>query len=135
MDRFPQDSVPASSTPGSSRTLTESEETIPCGELLRQARLRRGLTVQPVVQHTKLPLRHLEALERDEYNALPNGMYRRAEVRAYAEAVGLDRSLALQRFEGAWRNTVPEPAAQPAIVAAAPVPARTRRPIRVMVAG
>ena len=69
------------------------------GDLLRTARERRGLTVQDLAAITRIPLRHLDALERGQLDELPGGMYRRAEVRTYAETVGLDKALALERLE------------------------------------
>jgi cytoskeleton protein RodZ len=69
------------------------------GDLLRAARERRGLTVQDLAAITRIPRRHLDALERDQLDELPGGMYRRAEVRTYAETVGLDKALALERLE------------------------------------
>jgi cytoskeletal protein RodZ len=70
------------------------------GEFLQAARVRRGITLKQISDATKIPLRHLAALERGDVELLPSGMYRRAEVRAYAEAVGLDRKLALERLDG-----------------------------------
>jgi cytoskeletal protein RodZ len=55
--------------------------------------------VQDVAQITRIPRRHLDALERGQLDELPGGMYRRAEVRTYAETVGLDKALALERLE------------------------------------
>ena len=73
------------------------------GELLRLARERRGLTLEGIANETKIPHRHLEALEYDNLTALPAGFYRRAEIRAYARAVGLDQSLALAQLESALK--------------------------------
>ena len=89
------------------------------GECLRRARESRGLTLQQIAQDTKIPLRHLDALERDEFAALPGGIYRRAEVRAYADAVGLDRNVALARFDRALEHAMP-PAAVASVHARAP---------------
>ena len=58
------------------------------GEFLRDARERRGLTVRDVSNETKIPRRHLEAFEHGDLTVVPNRLYRRAEVRAYAQAVG-----------------------------------------------
>ena len=74
------------------------------GEFLRDARERRGLTLQQIALETRIPFRHLDALEHGHLDALPNGMYRRAEIRAYADAVGLDRSLALAQLEHALES-------------------------------
>jgi cytoskeletal protein RodZ len=65
------------------------------GEILRQARERRGLTLDEVASRTRIPKRHLEALELNSLAGIPSGMYQRAEVRTYADAIGLDPQLAL----------------------------------------
>lgn len=99
------------------------------GETLRRARELRGLTVPQVSATTKIPVRLLEALERDDFHAAPRGMYLRAEVLAYADAVGLDKTIAIDRLQAA---TDP-----PAAVAVAPLPAavpRTRRLTRTVAA-
>jgi len=69
------------------------------GAFLRDARERRGKTLQQVASETRIPWRHLDALEHGHLDQVPGGMYRRAEVRAYAEAVGLDRGVALAHLE------------------------------------
>lgn len=71
------------------------------GEFLRDARERRGLTLRDVSNETKIPRRHLEAFEHGDLTVVPHRMYRRAEVRAYAQAVGLDQSVALAELENA----------------------------------
>jgi cytoskeletal protein RodZ len=83
------------------------------GEFLRVARERRGLTLQQIASETRIPWRHLDAIERGNLDAIPPGMYRRAEIRAYADAVGLDRGLALSQFEHALGSSV-APLATPA---------------------
>ena len=71
------------------------------GEFLRGARERRGLTLQQVSNETKIPWRHLDAFEHGDLTIVPHGMYRRAEVRAYARAVGLDQHTAITELERA----------------------------------
>jgi cytoskeleton protein RodZ len=69
------------------------------GGLLRHARELRGLTLQEIAKETKLPQRHLEALEQDNLALLPAGFYQRAEIRAYARAVGLDQTILLAHLD------------------------------------
>ena len=71
------------------------------GEMLRRARELRGLTLERIALETKIPQRHLEAFERDNLTAVPSGFYQRAELRTYAQAVGLDQRLALAELESA----------------------------------
>lgn len=73
------------------------------GQLLRQARENRGLTLERIADETRIPRRHLEALEHDNLAGTPGGFYQRAEIRAYAQAVGLDPHLALARLEFALK--------------------------------
>jgi cytoskeleton protein RodZ len=73
------------------------------GEFLRQARERKGLTLEKLANETKIPRRHLEALERDNLAAMPGEFYQRAQIRTYARAVGLDQQLLLAQFESAFR--------------------------------
>jgi cytoskeletal protein RodZ len=79
------------------------------GEFLRDARERRGLTLQQIAHETRIPWRHLDALEHGNLDAVPTGVYRRAEIRAYADAVGLDRTLALTQFEHAIESSTEQP--------------------------
>jgi cytoskeleton protein RodZ len=77
--------------------------------MLRRARELRGLTLERIALETKLPQRHLEAFERDNLTAVPSGFYRRAELRTYAQAVGLDERLALAELESALAPDTREP--------------------------
>ena len=78
------------------------------GEFLRTARERRGLTIQQIANETKIPRRLLESLEHGDLGAVPAGMYQRAEIRAYAKAVGLDQTVALSELDRALGTRVAE---------------------------
>lgn len=84
------------------------------GEFLKVARERRGLTLQQIASETRIPWRHLDAIERGNLDAVPPGVYRRAEIRAYADAVGLDRNLALSQLDHALGSSVAPAAMTPA---------------------
>lgn len=62
----------------------------PVGERLRAARERLGMSLSEVGARTRVPLRHLEAIEASNYGALPSPTYAVGFVRAYARAVGED---------------------------------------------
>jgi transcriptional regulator with XRE-family HTH domain len=59
-------------------------------ERLRQAREAQGVDLEALAHRTRLRTHLLEAVEQGRFDALPRGVYARAVVRAYAEAVGLD---------------------------------------------
>jgi cytoskeletal protein RodZ len=77
------------------------------GAGLRRAREQSGLTLRQIAEPAKLSVRSLESLERDDINQLPGGIYRRAIVRAYAAAVGLDPEKTLRDFLALHPDDVP----------------------------
>ena len=82
----------------------DSGENVEFGEFLRHARESRGLTIHQVSSETKIPPRLLDALEHGRLFEVPGGTYRRGEIIAYANAVGLDRGLALAQLERALQT-------------------------------
>jgi cytoskeletal protein RodZ len=77
---------------------TQKDEGPGIGELLRGARECHGLTLEQVSRQTRIPRKHLEALEHDKLAPLPP-FYQRAEIRTYARAVNLDPGLVLAQLE------------------------------------
>jgi len=68
------------------------------GERLRRARDARGISLRQVANVTRITVRALEAVERNDFSRLPGGIFTRAFVRAYAEEVGLDPEATLREF-------------------------------------
>lgn len=60
--------------------------------ILRSARIARRLTVQTIAALTKLSPRAITAIEAGRFGDLPPGVYARAYVRMYANAVGIGDS-------------------------------------------
>src|SRR4051812_20580523 len=74
------------------------------GQLLREARERRGLSLRQIANATKISMAVLEALERNDISKLPGGIFGRAFVRSYAIEVGLDPETTIQRFIAQFPN-------------------------------
>jgi len=66
--------------------------------MFRQARERRGLTLQQLAAVTKISARVLDALERNDVSKLPGGIFSRSFVRSYAKEIGLDPAMVVERF-------------------------------------
>jgi hypothetical protein len=64
-------------------------------ERLRLAREEQGLELSDLEHRTRVRLRILTAIETGQFDELPTGLYARAVVRAYAQAVGLDPAAVL----------------------------------------
>ena len=68
------------------------------GERLKRVREARGISLRDIAEHTKLSVRALEALERNDISRLPGGIFSRGLVRAYAEHIGADPESTVQEF-------------------------------------
>ena len=78
------------------------EPAVDFGTFLRQAREKRGVSLQQVAATTKISARVLDALERNDPRKLPGGIFSRAFVRSYAREVGLDPEVAVEQFVAAF---------------------------------
>ena len=70
----------------------------PFGELLREARKARGLSLREISVSTKISITVLQAIECDDIASLPGGIFTRSFVRSYSAAIGLDPAATLQDF-------------------------------------
>lgn len=96
------------------------------GERLRSAREKQKLALAEIAARTRVPLRHLEAIENGSYDSLPSPTYAVGFVRAYARTVGEDEvSLARDTREEVARIGRPVAQYQPYEIAdPARVPSR-----------
>lgn len=78
------------------------------GGQLRQARKQCGLSLPDVAGRTKLSIGVLQAIERNDFESLPPGIYRRSYLRLLASEVGLDPKAIAAHYE---REFEPVPAA------------------------
>src|SRR5258705_2258560 len=69
------------------------------GARLRQRREERQITLATIAEQTKIKLSLLEALERDDIRHWPSGIFRRAFIRAYARAIGLQPDVVVREFQ------------------------------------
>ena len=76
------------------------------GDRVRRQRERRGVTLEAIAKATKIPASLFAGLERGDCSRWPAGVYSRAYVRAYAEAIGLDPNEAVEDFTAAFAGTV-----------------------------
>jgi len=60
------------------------------GDLIRQVRMARGVSLVQLAEKTRISIRHLENLEADRYDALPASVYLRGILTSVARELGLD---------------------------------------------
>jgi cytoskeleton protein RodZ len=62
------------------------------GDQLRAAREAKKVSLEDVAAQTRIPQRHLESLERSDWERLPAPTYTIGFAKSYASALGLDRT-------------------------------------------
>ncbi len=74
---------------------SEQESLFPkrAGERLAEARAALGLSLAEIAARTRIPLRHLEAIEQSNYASMPSHTYAIGFAKAYARQVGVDEAL------------------------------------------
>jgi cytoskeleton protein RodZ len=78
------------------------------GERLRREREMRGISLDEIAATTKIGTRLLRALESEQFDLLPGGIFNKSYVRAYARHVGLDEEQAVADYLKAARETPPD---------------------------
>ncbi|MGA2987498.1 MAG: RodZ domain-containing protein [Terriglobia bacterium] len=76
------------------------------GENLRREREMRGVSLEEISSATKISLRFLEAIEREDFTKLPGGIFSRSFIRTYARYLGLDEERVVAEFQQAARPQV-----------------------------
>ena len=76
------------------------------GERLKRERELRGVTLDEICVATRISTRFLEALENEEWDRLPGGVFNRGFVRAVARFLGLDEEGFVAEYAVAASNQV-----------------------------
>jgi transcriptional regulator with XRE-family HTH domain len=88
------------------------------GSVFREARNRRKIDLSEVEAATRIRVRYLRAIENEEWDVLPGGVYTRGFIRTYAGFLGLDGERLAEDYrksvEGTQRGPAPESTAAPA---------------------
>jgi cytoskeletal protein RodZ len=74
------------------------------GQVLREAREAKGVSLAEAEDATKIRLKYLRALEEGQYDILPPSVYVRGFLRSYANYLGLDPEYVVELYD----QTVPE---------------------------
>ncbi len=69
------------------------------GDNLRREREMRGVSLEEISSATKISLRFLEAIEREEFSKLPGGIFSRSFIRTYARYLGLDEDRVVAEYQ------------------------------------
>ncbi|HEX4465058.1 MAG TPA: helix-turn-helix domain-containing protein [Solirubrobacterales bacterium] len=87
------------------------------GTVLREARNRRKFELSEIEAATRIRLRYLRAIEHEEWDVLPGGVYTRGFIRTYASFLGLDGDRLVSDYREdvePWQRPTDVPQPQPA---------------------
>jgi transcriptional regulator with XRE-family HTH domain len=87
------------------------------GARLRLQREQQQITLAAIADQTKIKASLLDRLEHDDVSQWPKGIFRRAYIRAYAKAIGLEPDAVAREFLELYPDVEEE--AVPAVLAAA----------------
>jgi len=79
------------------------------GNRLREARVRRGLTIKDVEDATKIRSKYLEALEEDDFEVLPGPVFVKAFLRTYASFLKVDADDVVEEYRSGHEPRREEP--------------------------
>ena len=68
------------------------------GEELKRERELREISLREISEATKISMRILEAIEKNNFQSLPGGIFNRNFLRAYAEFIGLDTENVVRKY-------------------------------------
>src|SRR5262244_260318 len=71
-----------------------------CSLDLTQSRKRAGISLEQIAERTKISLRFLRAIEAEEFEKLPGGIFTTSYLRQYAAAIGYGESKLLAHYDG-----------------------------------
>jgi len=76
---------------------------------MQREREMRGVTLEEISESTKISTRALRALEDEDFDRLPGGIFNKGFVRAYARYLGIDEEQAVADFLAAAGEEEPPP--------------------------
>jgi len=68
------------------------------GQILKKKRLEKEISLEDISKYTKIQVKYLEALERDDYQLLPSSITARGFIKLFGSALGLPSQTLLALF-------------------------------------
>jgi cytoskeleton protein RodZ len=81
------------------------------GNTLREARVRRSITLQQVEEDTKIRVKYVQAMENEDFDVMPGATFVKGFLRTYSEYLSLDPEVMLDEYRsrGAKSAEIQEP--------------------------
>jgi cytoskeleton protein RodZ len=73
--------------------------TVTFGVSLKRERELRGISLAEIAKTTKISVRLLEAIEKDRFDILPEGVFRKSFIKSYAKYLGMNEEQILHEYD------------------------------------
>ena len=80
-------------------SLRSSASVVPQLNLAR-TRERRGISLKQIAESTKISVRFLQAIESEEFEELPGGIFSTSYIRQYSQQIGIEEAKVLAVYNG-----------------------------------
>jgi cytoskeletal protein RodZ len=75
------------------------------GNTLREARVRRTITLQQVEEDTKIRVKYIQAMENEDFDVMPGATFVKGFLRTYSEYLSLDPEVMLDEYRSRGMKT------------------------------
>ena len=69
------------------------------GEILKNTREAKGITIEQVAEATSIRVLYLEAIESEQFNQVPGEVYLKGFIRNYANYIGLNGPAMVEKYK------------------------------------
>jgi len=69
------------------------------GEILKNTREAKGITIEQVAEATSIRVLYLEAIENEQFNLVPGEVYLKGFIRNYANYLGLNGPAMVEKYK------------------------------------
>ena len=80
---------------------------------LIKSRQNKGISLEQIAESTKISIRFLRAIEDEDYEKLPGGIFNTSYLRQYAAAIGVDEGKLLAHYNAMTNSEEMVEAAEP----------------------
>src|ERR1041384_5323237 len=94
------------------------------GATFKKARESLGISLDDIALETRIGTRFLQAIENEQFELLPGGIFNRGFIRSFAQRVGLDPEKAVSDYERLAANDEPLDDGSPPAMATHKKPSR-----------
>ncbi|MFQ5543368.1 MAG: helix-turn-helix domain-containing protein [Nitrospiria bacterium] len=77
------------------------------GEYLRNQRQERDISIEELAARTRIPLRFVHAIEKNQFEEIPNQVSAKGFLRSYVRYIGIEETSALEAFSKIVQKQVP----------------------------